>query len=123
MQAVAFAMHAGGLCVLPVDHHTKKPLLASWTALQKQRPDEGTLRSYFRSKVGAIAAICGAVSGGLVVLDFDVARFYDLWRQAVGALADGLPTQRTGGGGYQVWFRCSSPCANLKLAWAASDQM
>ena len=67
------------------------------------------------------AVIGGAISGGLLIIDFDVARFYDAWKIAVGTLADGLPVQRTGGGGYQIFCRCDSPGENAKLAWMPNE--
>ena len=64
--------------------------------------------------------MAGPVSGGLLVLDFDVAGFYDEWLAEVGELAEGLPVQRTGreGGAYQVWLRCPEPGGNQELAYA-----
>ena len=46
----------------------------------------------------------GKVSGGLLIIDFDEARFYDAWREQVGSLADGLPVQRTGRDGGETNF-------------------
>ena len=70
-----------------------------------------------------MAGIGGKVSGGLLGIDFDEARFYEAWRELVGPLADGLAVQRTGreGGGYQVWLRCPRPGRNDKLAWVPDE--
>lgn len=68
------------------------------------------------------AVVCGKVSGGLEVLDFDVDGFYERWVDAAGDIANGLPVQRTGGGGYQVAWRCDNPDRNQKLAWAKNDK-
>lgn len=64
----------------------------------------------------AIAVVAGAVSGGLLVIDFDGEGFFERWR-AVVTLPAGVFVQRTGGGGYQVWLRCRRPGRNDKLAW------
>jgi P4 family phage/plasmid primase-like protien len=69
-----------------------------------------------------VAMVAGKVSGGLMVLDFDEARFYEAWKVAVGSKADTLPAQQTGGGGYQVMLRCAQPGRNQKLAWIPDER-
>jgi hypothetical protein len=122
---------AGGLSLVPCSAETKRPdnrLLprdeagrATWAPYQQNPPSEDTLRGWFSHGCKSIAGIGGRVSGGLWILDFDEPRFYPAWLEQVGALADGLPTQQTGGGGYQVWLRCPDPGRNDKLAWAADE--
>lgn len=112
---------AAGLSIIPIDHRTKKPL-GSWKEYQSRQADDRELESWFRSvRVKALAAVCGEVSGRLCVLDFDVSGFHELWREEAGELADGLPVQQTGGGGYQVFFRCPDPGKNVQLAWAPNE--
>jgi hypothetical protein len=95
---------------------------ATWKPYQQQVADEGTVRRWFASGAKAIAVVGGAVSGGLLALDFDAPGFCERWADAVSELANGLPVQQTGGGGYQVFFRCADPGGNDKLAWAADAQ-
>lgn len=124
----ALACVRAGVSVLPIDHATKRPasnLLprdtdgkATWKPYQQGMADEATVRRWFASGCQAYAVVCGKVSSGLLVLDFDAQGFYERWAAAVGELAAGLPVQQTGGGGFQVLLRCPEPGGNLKLAWA-----
>jgi hypothetical protein len=124
---------AGGLSLVPCSAKTKQPesnLLPrdaegkpTWGPYQKKAADVTTVRSWFAGGCKSIAAVGGKVSGELLSIDFDEARFYDAWREQVGTMADGLAVQRTGreGGGYQVWLRCANPGRNDKLAWVSDD--
>lgn len=110
-----------GLSIIPVNWRTKKPF-SKWDAYQEERPTSDQIKEWFQGDVRAIACIGGKVSGGLLVIDFDIPRFFGPWKQAVGERMRGLVVQRTGGGGYQVMFRCPEPGSNAKLAWIPNDQ-
>ena len=122
---------AAGLSTIPVDPQTKKPLghllprgpggKPTWKPYQKAPADEATLTRWAESDLQALAVVTGQVSGGLLVLDFDVPEFYSWWVERVGDDAHGLPVQQTGGGGYQVLLRCPDPGGNQKLAWAPGE--
>ena len=105
--------------LLPRDEHGK-PV---WGPYQVEPPTPEVVRGWFSAGCQSVAGIGGKVSGGLLIIDFDVAQFYDAWREQVGSLADGLPVQRTGreGGGFQVWLRCPEPGRNDKLAWVPDE--
>jgi hypothetical protein len=114
------------ISIVPIDHTTKRPATrllpgGQWKPFQTGIADEATVRGWVAAGIKSFALVGGGISGGLLVLDFDVPRFYDAWRVAVGDLADGLPVQRTGGGGYQVSLRCPTPGGNDKLAWMPDD--
>ena len=135
-EADAFAEAAayfvkGGLSLVPCDHASKRPdarLLPkidgkpSWKPFQNHAADESIVRMWCKRGCKAVAVVCGKVSGGVLIIDFDVARFYDAWLAKVGSLASGLPTQQTGGGGYQVALRCPNPGGNDKLAWCPDEK-
>jgi hypothetical protein len=133
LSELALQYLAGGLSIMPCSAKTKRPDLdllprdknnkPGWKGYQSKPASVGTVEEWFRRGCQSIAAVGGRVSGGLLVLDFDVARFYDAWREQVGTLADGLPVQRTGreGGGYQVWLRCPESGGNDKLARLADE--
>jgi len=73
-----------GLCVLPVRPRAKAPLV-EWKRYQTQRPSRRQVEDWFRGKTVedcGIGVVCGAVSGGYVVLDFDR---LDAYRQALNA--------------------------------------
>lgn len=127
----ALAIRGAGVSIVPIDHQTKRPLnrllprddnrKPVWKPFQTTIAEEATVRGWFNNGAQSFAVVGGAVSGGLLVLDFDVARLYQQWQVDVGDLAEGLPVQRTGGGGYQVFCRCSSPGENAKLAWVECE--
>jgi len=127
----ALAIRGAGVSIVPIDHQTKRPLnrllprddnrKPVWKPFQTAIADEAIVRAWFSGGAESFAVVGGAVSGGLLILDFDVARLYQQWQVDVGDLAEGLPVQRTGGGGYQVFCRCSSPGENAKLAWVECE--
>lgn len=132
--AIAKAMRAvvaGGCSIIPIDARTKRPATEhlprerdgkpTWKPFQEAIVHPHDLDGWCASDLGAYAVVCGEVSGGLIILDFDVPRLYDAWRQAAGELASNVVVQQTGGGGYQAAFRCDYPGANDKLAWIEDD--
>ncbi len=92
--ALAMAYRAGGMSLVPCSSADKRPdsrLLPkddtgkpSWKAFQTCAADEATIRQWFACECKAIAGIGGGVSGGLLIIDFDEARFYDAWRANLG---------------------------------------
>jgi len=89
----------------------------TWEPYQQSPPTVEELEAWLTYGLSSIAVACGAVSGGLEIIDFDVDGYYEQWREAVGDMADILPIQQTGGGGYQVAYRCEVPEGNQKLAY------
>ena len=62
---------AGGLCVIPVHSDgTKRPALPTWKMFQGRFPTEAEV-DLWRTIHASLAIVCGLVSGGLEVLDFD----------------------------------------------------
>lgn len=80
--------------------------------------------SYFED--AEIGIVCGAVSGGLEVIDFDRRGIFQRWKERLlevsrdtAALIDSAVHVRTASGCDHLYFRCSSPVAgNIKLAAA-----
>lgn len=98
----------------------------TWDDYQQRLPTEAELNHWFQHRATqGIAVVGGEVSGGLVVVDFDVepdlpgnpTRFYEAFFEQLGGLASRLVWQKTGGGGFQALFRCENPGHNAKLAW------
>lgn len=89
----------------------------TWEPYQKHQATSDDVQAWLNFGVCAIAAIGGDVSGGLEIIDFDVSGYYEKWLELVRSDIDGLPVQRTGGGGIQVALRCLNPSGNQKLAW------
>lgn len=104
--------------VLPIDPETGK---ATWKPFRVRAADEATVRAWCaHAAITGLAVVCGTASGNLLIIDFDEMTMYEVWRAAVGPLADGLPTQRTGEG-MQVAVRCDDPGRNDSLAWVPDD--
>lgn len=92
-----------GLCVLPVEPETKKPMLRSWEKYTRQRPDTETLKQWFDylNPVGW-GAVTGSISG-IVVVDVDTRSGMD-YRE----ITKKYPTEwiaRTPSGGYHLYYR------------------
>ena len=131
LSRTALAIRASAVSILPIDHRTKRPLnrllpiddqgKAVWEPFQRQIVDEAVATGWFDAGAKSFAVVGGAISGGLLIFDFDVERFYHAWKAAIGDMADDLPVQRTGGGGYQVFCRCDAPGSNDKLAWVPCE--
>lgn len=121
-----------GISLVPCGPN-KRPVI-DWKEYQSRLPTRTELDGWLARGIESFAAICGAVSGGLEIIDFDdnaqatpqpytVDDFYLPWREAVGELADrlGLVRQRTGGGGIQLAYYVGQPGGNQKLAWIPDE--
>lgn len=89
----------------------------AWEPYQKRQPAKDEVQRWLRMGMVSVAGIGGRVSGGVEIMDFDVAGYYERWCDLVGSIAETLPKQRTGGNGIQIAYRCPSPTGNQKLAW------
>ena len=130
MEAVDFALSYldAGLSVVPIRGDGSKAPTLAWKKYQSQRLGAGEAEGLFK-EVAGVAIICGTVSGGLEVMDFDEPSFFPRWCDAVaeawddaGDLLSSLPQVATPSGGVHVYFRSESFEGNLKLAWVKSDE-
>lgn len=128
--AEAQRLAEAGFSVIPV-RRDKKPI-GTWQKAQQERTPPDALKAAFaQPRVTGAAVVGGGVSGGLVVFDIDPdhegealdpfdlkLEFRDLWLELAADIIDpdSIPRQRTGGGGWQFFVRCTEPCGNLKLA-------
>jgi putative DNA primase/helicase len=109
-----------GFSVIPArTDGSKRPALASWGCYQENRPDEPQVREWFENGPAAVAVLCGRISGGLEVLDFDdpdaYAAFW-LENEGLAELAKRLPIVRTPRGGFHVYYRSEVVQGSQKLA-------
>jgi len=112
------------LSVIPTKED-KTPTRA-WAIYQKERLKEDEVDNVFSgANVKGLAIICGAISGGLEVIDVDTK--YDitgsLWEELRTLIQDNLPElysslviAQTKSGGYHIYYRCSQIKGNIKLA-------
>ena len=113
------------LSVIPTKED-KLPALPSWKPYQSQRIKEDEVEGLFTgANVKGLAIICGAISGGLEVIDVDTKHDTtgSLWDELRGLIEDNLPElysrlviAHTKSGGYHIYYRCKEIKGNLKLA-------
>lgn len=113
------------LSVIPTKED-KLPALPTWKPYQTDRIKEDEVDKLFsKPEVKGLAIICGAISGGLEVIDVDTKHDTTgtLWDELRGLLEDNLPElykrlviAQTKSGGYHIYYRCSSIAGNLKLS-------
>lgn len=111
-KAAALAALAGGLSVIPIGAD-KRPI-GSWEKYESERAKPAEIVRWL-DKGGNFAIVCGAVSGGLLVLDFDAWAVWLEFKAAYPDLVAGLPIVKTGKGAH-VYMRCAAPGRNTKLA-------
>lgn len=81
---------AAGLSVIPLEPRGKRPAFQvlprcnitgkpKWDAYQSRPPTSEELVNWFARAPYNIGVVCGAVSGGLVVVDFDLLASFDEW--------------------------------------------
>ena len=120
------AATAAGIVVLPVkEDGSKRPDVGSWAQFQETPPSQEFLAKWFPEdgERSGLGFVCGAVSGGLELLDFDergvLAKFVERCQAAgLGEVIDrgrrGLPRADTGRD-HLLW-RCEGVEGNTKLA-------
>src|SRR5690554_5808437 len=81
------------LSVIPTKED-KRPALPAWTPYQSQRIKEDEVEALFSgANVKGLAIICGAISGGLEVIDVDTKHDTtgSLWEELRALIEDNLP--------------------------------
>lgn len=132
LPSTVHALWRSGLCVLPAVRRgeEKRATLRTWKPYQSRLPTEGELVSWFRGEAptgNSICLVCGAVSGHLEMIDFDLAgEAFGPWRAAVHASIPGvlerLVIESTPSGGKHVVYRCEVPVSgSTKLAQRRID--
>lgn len=117
--AAAAAYLKAGLSVVPAfrDGDRKGVALPSWAEYQTRLPTEHEVRHWFADATRSVGIVCGAVSGGLLCLDFDCKG--EAFERFAGALPSDLRAkivvERTPSGGYHVLVRGVAE-GNRKLA-------
>lgn len=110
------------LSVLPiVTDGTKRPAVASWKEFSHRRPNPLQVAQWIKWAYG-YAIICGLISGGLEVLDFDDGGLYSPWYWSVQSVIERyqLPIVASPSGGFHVYWRCSEIAGSVKLAKSES---
>lgn len=128
---VALEADANGLCAIPAARTgTKQPWpdATQWAEYQLHRPTVEQLRTWFTDNYPGIGLVCGKVSGGLEMLEFEGAavsegvldRFEERARdtgllELVERIKRGYE-ECTPSGGIHWLYRCENVTGNIKLA-------
>lgn len=128
MLEAALAAHDAGLCVIRGRTDGTKRPLGAWKEFQAQRPDRDDVIEAFADNHPALMVVCGAVSGGLEMLELEGRAVADGLADRIDARAHELGIadllervmlgycERTPSNGLHLLYRCSVVDGNLKLA-------
>ncbi|MCP4358144.1 MAG: bifunctional DNA primase/polymerase [Chloroflexi bacterium] len=142
MLKTALTYTANGISIIPSHPKTKRPFWqrlpkidhptkpgkkkATWKPYQQKIAAPVTIRYWFRDNYLNITVVCGQVSGGLVVFDFDhqAKAMFSLWRETVGRpLCRRLVIARSGKG-YHVYLRLKGkPVPTRKVAFNEDGEL
>lgn len=133
--AAALRYVAAGLSCIPVTLPSKGPFSSllphgkhgpTWEPYMTTIATDTMIRKWFERPGVALALVCGTVSGGLEILDFDnkgspnAIDLYSQWVALVEPIAPGLvnrlPLEKSLSGGYHIFYRCSEIEGSQKLA-------
>jgi hypothetical protein len=122
----ALEVHAAGYCVIPPTEDGVKKPIGEWKHYQTRRPDEAKLRAWYLNGRAGIGVLCGTVSGGLELFEFEGQAIAEGIGQAFvdaaealgyGDLVDRIATgysERSPTGGIHWLYHCTdTACAKL----------
>ncbi len=126
---IALQYVSSGLSVFPIRSDGSKAPATEWKPFQSQLPTKRDLFHWYEmrrlEKLG-IGIVCGAISGNLEVIDFDMAILFDKWKVEIKRLAPLLMKKlvivRTPRPGVHVCYLSDDVGHNLKLAMALNAQ-
>ncbi|MEU4239657.1 phage/plasmid primase, P4 family [Actinoplanes sp. NPDC026619] len=137
MQDAALAWYDAGCSVVPIRADGSKAPRVPWRRYQTERPSREQVRNWFTGSPPGLAVLCGAVSGGLEMLELEgravkeglarqlvdlatAAGLHELWQRVA---ADGY-AERTPSGGVHLLYRVlDAPVGrNQKLARRSANE-
>jgi len=87
----ALAWWQVGACVLPAaTDGSKRPGLTGWKQFQTRRPDLNDLASWFAAGHAGMGVVCGKISGGLEMVEFEARAMDEGAYEAVAAACEAL---------------------------------
>lgn len=128
VQIAALAAHDAGLCVVRVRSDGTKRPVDGWKQYQAQRPERAIVERWFSGTRQGVGVVCGAVSGGLEMFEFEgrAVRENVLHDFLAAGDAAGLTplveritsgyAERTPSGGLHWLYWCDEVDRNTKLA-------
>lgn len=121
MNSPPFLFYNAGCSVIPIRlDGSKAPLVNEWKQYQRGQPSLAELNSWFpnESQIG-FGVVCGKVSRGLEVIDFDIPHDQSIffqWYRSVEEIAVWLPAIETPNDGFHIYYRCEKVSGNSKIA-------
>lgn len=112
---------AAGISVVPIRLDGSKAAAVPWKPYQERLASDEELVQWFSRKIG-IGIVCGSVSGGLEVLDFDDGSIFWDWFDAIPDVACKVAVVETPKDGYHVIYRCDILGGNQKIAMQADGR-
>lgn len=104
--AHALQLREMGISTIPLAPGEKKPPRGFlWKEFQDRMPTEDEIRNWHDRNGFGLAVVCGEVSGGLIVRDFDQPGAYERFRDRHPELCLSLPAVCTARG-MHLWARC-----------------
>lgn len=105
--AAALAFHDAGCCPLPAAADGSKRPAVSWKQYQQERPTRDQVEAWFAAdQYHGFGVVCGAVSGGLELIEFEGRAVRDKLVEEVAALAGAS-------GMGELWNRATQGYASL----------
>jgi hypothetical protein len=106
-----------GLSFIPIPFKSKVPTI-EWKKYQTEKPTQQEVAGWFNGHDTNLAIICGDVSDGLVILDFDSQEVFERFRIVAQSTLkqDILEFTRVSktSRGYHVWLKVGEPVSNQK---------
>lgn len=132
LQETFYKYASHGLSVIPVRVKTKRPILATWKPFQSRIATADEISEWQLNGVHGVAVVCGAVSGNLLMFDFDnhLGNAEETFYAWVNAAEEMFPNliqehffleQSQSGGFHAVCRTLSLPKGNQKLAQMLLD--
>ena len=121
-EAARAALDAGISIIPPKEDGTKAPSVPSWKLYQSERASAKQVEEWYGPRTG-LGFVCGAVSGGLELLELDADFLAEFKATAeavgLGPLLERIEAgylERSPGGGWHLLYRCDEVRGNTKLA-------
>ncbi len=119
-----------GYNLVPLQLNGTKQPVGAWGNLQSRFASDHELQEWFGNGSCEMGVVCGAISGNLLVIDFDeesethFQRFWNDAQQQCPGITDLVAVSATPRPGRQVWLKCESePPAGTALAQDEAGQV
>ena len=107
-----------GISFFPLKERDKRPAIASWAEYQRRHPTDAEINEWKSEGVTNYGAVCGEISGDLVVVDVDKEELFS--KLNLGEIASSTFTVKTAKG-YHIYLRCKVKSKSLK--WKDKEEI